>query len=516
MSEPRINATLKSFREIAENDAQRVLLVNTSVSGALPTGKLYTNIGNDLTYVSDFGFDSRLTRDITAFKALNPLTRLDVVSLAGTGAAATGSIDVNGVATAAGEITLTLASRRDESYTFKAAAGDLANDIVTDFYAQITGQVGLVPQLVRASGFIIGPPATLQFTATEPGAVGNSYGIEISGRIPGISITLAPMSGGTGTPVLTSVPDLLGDTRYQTVVAPYEFGAGFLTGLLDPRFNVANNILDGVGLMTITDTLANITIAAAAQDSTSLVLFANKKITETLYAGPHVMEAGHVVSASVAAIRSLRLTEGANISSIVVATQSSDQIGGAAIAGLPYANTPYVNLPTIDAGKGWTLAEEMQLNAAGAAVFTNSRSGTVLLQGRVVSTYKTDVLGAPDETFKFLNAVDVSSAIREFYFDQLKLRFAQSRLTLGDVEPNRAMTNPQGIAAFCVLLYQRLGSPDFVLVQAGAQSINFYKSNLNVKVLDLAIGSVQVSMKVLLVSQLRSIELPIEVTFTTF
>ncbi len=111
----------------------------------------------------------------------------------------------------------------------------------------------------------------------------------------------------------------------------------------------------------------------------------------------------------------------------------------------------------------------------------------------------------------FANAVDTSSSAREFFFNNNKARFVQSRLTDGDVIEDTADANPDIIRAFQVGLYQSLQNQS--IVQAGETSLQFFKDNIKIT-LDLLNGSVSLNMKVLIVSQLREIVGNIQIEFS--
>jgi hypothetical protein len=113
-----------------------------------------------------------------------------------------------------------------------------------------------------------------------------------------------------------------------------------------------------------------------------------------------------------------------------------------------------------------------------------------------------------------MNYVDTSSQAREYYFNNLKSRFAQSRLTTGDVIKGRDMANDLTIRAYCEKLYLDLSGPDFVLLQTGETAVKFYKDNLSI-VLDLATGKATITMTVPLVTQLREIVATMKIAFTT-
>jgi hypothetical protein len=126
----------------------------------------------------------------------------------------------------------------------------------------------------------------------------------------------------------------------------------------------------------------------------------------------------------------------------------------------------------------------------------------------------TNAAAVPDVTFTFLNYVDSSSAIREYFFNNYKARFAQSRLTEGDLSAGRDVANALSIRAFSEKLYSDLAGADKVLVQSGERALNFFKQNLVVE-LDLAEGKVTITMFVPIVTQLRTIQGTIKIAFAT-
>ena len=106
------------------------------------------------------------------------------------------------------------------------------------------------------------------------------------------------------------------------------------------------------------------------------------------------------------------------------------------------------------------------------------------------------------------------SGIREYFFNNLKSRFAQSRLTTGEVAQGRSMANEAVIRGFIVRMYNILSGPDFVLTQAGEDALKFFKENL-VVTLDLANRKVTFSSKTPIVSQLGIILGSVQLSFTT-
>ena len=65
----------------------------------------------------------------------------------------------------------------------------------------------------------------------------------------------------------------------------------------------------------------------------------------------------------------------------------------------------------------------------------------------VVTTFKTNELGQPDDSFKFLEFYETSSLVREFFEARKTQDFAQKSLTTGDVFNEKTTTNQTAILA---------------------------------------------------------------------
>ena len=504
---PRQQIILRAGPSAVELNPQRTLIVGQLTTGSATPGALVSNLQNNGSEDALFGADSMVAAMVRGFKRFNMLSQLDVIPLVDGGGAtdATGTVVFGGVATASGTITVNIGSRDNHSFSLAVTTGDtatvigdaLVTAIVADTRAPVTG--------VNVTG-------TVTLTAVNGGTVANSIGIEVDGAVAGVTLAATAMTGGATDPVLTGVFDVVGNVRYQTVVAPSEYGTSFLTDFLDPRFNPVTipNILDGVGIITSTDTFVNLEALANAENSQSLVIEGNKFIDNSLYRGSALFELNYVISSILGGIRSVRLTTGANISALVVSQNAGeDAIGGPQIASLPYANTPVAGLPVIDQDKEWTDTEVVALRAAGISLMGNNRTRNSIILDQVVTTRKTDAAGNSEITFKFLNGVDTASVFREFFFESNRARFAQDRLTDGDLVQTRSMDNAESIRGAQLGFYQSLQG---VIAQAGAASTDIFLSTLVISP-DVNSGLVSIQMQPILVGQLRAIDTVITVTF---
>jgi phage tail sheath gpL-like len=511
--QPEVTLALANADRAVSNTDQKVLIVGQKVAaGSATEGDLHANLSSTGAPENAlFGEASQLAAMVRAFKVINPIIQLDAIALDdAAGTARVVKVTFLGTATEAGTLVIVVGSEKLHRYEI-AIADEVAAAAIPALCVTVINADTKCP--FTASDATSG---VLDLTADNLGLVANDLGVETSGTIAGITgmAVTAPTPGATD-PTLTTILDNATD-RYQGIVWPYGVQAAIDTLLLwlDPRFNPDNAVEDGVAFVSIVDTHANGLISGNAENSPSLVIFCDKAETETNYIGPAMNEASYSKSAMFAAIRSLRLTQDASISRYLTSSASLDQFGGPALATLPYFNTPVPQLPAITAPRGWTNIEVEQLLTSGVSVIGANATGTSALVGEVVTTYKTDSAANPDITWKFLNYIDTGSNVREYMFNNYKSRFAQSRLTAGNVTRGRDVANDVVIRAYTEQMYKTLSGPNFVLVQSGEDATVYFKDNLDIT-LDLSLGKVTITMFVPIVTQLRQIIATIKIAFDT-
>lgn len=508
--QPKTTVTILGANTTTPNADQKVLFVGQQGTGSsIPTGNLVENVQANAEG-GLFDADSMLANMLRTARNQNPINQFDAIALDDNGSAvkATGTIVFTGPATEAGTINISIGSEKDHKLAVAVASGDSATVIGDTLAAAITADTTIPVTAVNAIG-------TVTITAVNGGTLGNFIGFLVDGTVAGVTVALTAMASGATDPVLTSVFDVIADTRYQAIVWPYFADTSELRTLLDARFNVSNKILDGMGYTSSVDTLANHLIRLNALNSLTLVDIVDKTTALATQTGGGTTELPYVKSSQFAAIRSLRLTTGASISDFVIATNGTlDNFGGPALASKPYFNTPLPDMPLILTGNGWTDSEIEQLFTAGGTVIGNNSAGILTLVGEVVTTYKTDIVGNPDISFKFNNFVDTASGAREYFFNNLKSQYAQSRLTNGDVIARRDQVNAIVIKSFVTKLFLDLTRAGFVLLEAGEEALAFFKANLSV-VIDKANGVATITMIVPIVTQLREINATMQIAFST-
>lgn len=510
---PEVNISLVSATTVQEIGVRRDLIVvqtpNATVN-ALVTGiedftqtELDTQFGASsyARFMIQQWLDSNQTGN-------NVKAKLDVIELLDDGAAvaSTATLTVSGAATAAGTITMSILSEKLFTQEIAVASSDAAAAVgiaITAAYAAVSAP------------FVVSDDAggVVTITASDLGTIGNNYGLKFSGVPAGLAIAITSgFTGGTGPPTVTSVFDLVGDIRYQGILWPEDLNATISVPVdfLDDRFNVSNDILDGVAFHGFIDTLANNKTEVNALNSQSLVVGGDNISSGSAITGPEIVHPVDWTLTEFMAIRARRLTDGASIASFVATGASNDQFGSKSLSSLPYFNTPLADTPLTISARLFDTAEQTELNTAGYSVLSSNKAGTGMIAGKVVTTYKTDAGGNADPSWKKLNYVDTASAAREFIFVNLKATFVQSRLTTGDPLAGISMENAESIKAVFYRFTDLLA--DAAILVKGAAATKALRDATTVTV-DLANGLATINSILPIVTQLDTMNVALKLAF---
>jgi phage tail sheath gpL-like len=509
ISKPSVTLSIIPAAQLAGVADQKVLAIGQMTNaGTATAGSLVQNIGNDSSESTLFGANSHLATIIREFKKLNKRSRIDAIPVedSGTGVAATASITFSGTASESRTYTVTVCSAKNWSVDVAVASGDTAADVAAAVEAAFTD----LTDYAKAPFTADSTSGEASFEAVNAGTLGNSYDIKVEGTVAGLTYTLAAWSTGANDPVLTGIFDVISNIRYQTIIFPSNYDITAVQDLLDARFNVTNDVMDGVAIQVIVSTLADAITAVEDLNSQNLVVIPNNVVDEDAHVGAAIIEMPDVIAAQVAAIRALRFTADAPLSQFQTTVSSKDQFGGIAIASLPYFNTSLPLLTVPDPSEAFAVEDVAEMEASGLGSIGANRAYNGVIMGELVTTYLTDGAGNSDTSYKYLNTVDTASVVREFFYTNLKQRFAQSRLTDGDLIAGRDMANASSIRSFCNQLYDELA--DEALLQAGSAAKKDFDSNLIIEV-SVSEGSVTIAMAPLLVGQLRLIIGTIQINF---
>lgn len=512
ISKPSVSITILPANQSISTAAHRVLIVGQmKTTGTASQNALTENIDNSGGEDALFGADSMVAAMVRAFRRRNKVTPLDVIAFTdASGTNASGTVAFSGTATESGTLYVTVGSYKNHRYAVPVTAADTATTVGAALVALIAADTKAPFTSVNTTG-------SVAITYDHDGLEGNYTGLRVEGTVAGITTTVTAFASGATQPaaMTASMWDLIGDKRYHTIVWPTSYTRSLVhDDLLEDRWNVNNTVLDGLAVQCQIASKADIVTAADALNVKSGFGVALKLINDTYFKGNMAQEFGYVVAAQVAALRALRLTEGANLSGYVNANVGPNDIyGGPALASLPYFNTPLYDLPVIPTGKGFTISEIEDLRDAGISTLGNNPANNTVILGECLTYYKTDTAGNVDPTFSFVNAVDTSSQVREYFVNNLRAQFSQCRLTEGDLIPNRSIANQKSIEAFMDKLFLELGSENYVLVQSGEAARKFFKANRSVS-LNLATGTVTINMQVPIVTQLREIVATMQIAFS--
>lgn len=165
-----------------------------------------------------FGKGSMLAGMVRAALAIDSYTELQCMPMAdnGAGVAATGTIVCAGSATASGTINLLIAGR---SVDVGVVSGDASTATATAIAAAINANLDLPVTASAAT-------STVTITARQKGECGNTLDVRVNYYVgqalpAGVTATIAPMTGGTGNPDIANALAAIGQEWFHTWAFPY-------------------------------------------------------------------------------------------------------------------------------------------------------------------------------------------------------------------------------------------------------------------------------------------------------
>ncbi len=514
-SNPRINIQLLPAALVdAFADRRDVIFGQTGVSGTAVDEALNTNMHliSEAALAALFGtgdlyYRILRWRDGVSVTDGGILPILDVVAVdpAGGASAATSDVVFAGQATEDASFTISIIDEKTFTLTVDVLIGDNATAVALLLDTAIGNLADAMFTSSPSSG-------TLTITADDVGIIGNAFGIKIDFSIAGLTVTVAAFTSGSGTPALTTVLDPIDSIRYTGVQWPESWDNTVITTELDARFNVSNDIFDGVAFQGSTDTFANNNILADGLNSQSLVLIGNNILAADPAFGPAILTPADWVASFFMGARDKRLSTGAQIADLIIATNApSDATGGPGLASLPYFNTELTEAVVVPPTDLYNLTEQIELENSGFTTFGPNRAGNAVIMAPVVTTFTTDSGGNANDSFHFLNFVDTGSVSREIIFNTLKSTFSQSRLTEGNIVPGRSMANARSIKGELLDIYRVLANN--ALTQAGNDAEAFFSANTTVEI-DLATRTATINGVLPIVTQLGVINYNLALAFT--
>lgn len=360
-----------------------------------------------------FGPGSVLANMAERFLKINKNNPLYCVPVAddGAGAAATGTFTVAGAPTAAGTVSLMVGGRN-------VKVGVTTSDTATTIATAIKDAINDDDDMLVTAGSLAG---VVTCTARNKGEHGNEIELSHSyftGEVlpAGITVTATSMSGGTGNPDIDDVWPVIGDDQYLLVVTPWTDAANLsaVESELSDRFG-GTRMSDGYGLYGKRGTFGALTTLGDSRNSQFTTIMGVK--------GP-----------------SNPWEWAAELAAQVAASASIDPAR-------PFQTLPLkVYAPKV--ADRFTLEERNQLLHAGIATFNVGASGEALIEG-VITTFKENAFGSPDESYLYLNTPLTLSYIRFDLKARITSRYPRHKLASDGmrVAPGQAVVTPKVIKA---------------------------------------------------------------------
>ena len=348
----------------------------------LPTGTkpaleavTVTSVSNAKTY---FGAGSMLARMAEKYLQNNSSNRLVCVALddLGAGVAATSKLTIAGTATAAGILVVYTGGRK---YSYGVAATDTAASIATGLAAMINADQERAVDAVAAADDV-------DLTARNAGVVGNSLALEVNffdgDELPeGITTTVTPFANGAGNPDVAEVFTVIGEDQYVLVSSPYRDTANLISmeTELTSRFGAVRQN-DGYAVYAAKDSLSGLSTLGDSR---------NSQFTTIVGYQGGLNDEAEVSAATVGTIIGPAQNDPARpfqtlVMSGIVAPKKVDQ---------------------------FTVSEKQILLCDGIATTRVSPGGDVQVE-RLVTTFKENAFGSPDNSYMDLNTPLTLSLLR--------------------------------------------------------------------------------------------------------
>lgn len=202
----------------------RTLLIGHKLAGASAVDNVPVLVSTTDQARAIFGVGSMLARMHEVYRGGDSFGEVWCVPIpAPAGAAAAGTIAYTGPATAGGTVSLYIGAQRVQA---AVAAGDTATAVAAAVAAAISADSTLPVTATAATG-------TVTLTARHVGLLGNDIKVQhnyrgVSGgeALPaGVGATITALSGGSGSPTLTTAFANMGDEEYDFIVHPFSDSA---------------------------------------------------------------------------------------------------------------------------------------------------------------------------------------------------------------------------------------------------------------------------------------------------
>lgn len=367
---------------------QEVLIVAQLLAEGSVAQNIPVKIFSDAQAGERFGYGSQVHLMTAAMLKANPYVALTCIGVDDNeaGVAATGTVTVSGAATASGTLRLYVGNAYVET---GVAKGDAAADIAADLKTALDNARALPVTGAVAT-------AALTLTAKHKGLGGNDIGLDYAAANDCCSLTVAPMTGGSGDPDISTALAVVFAEQYNKIVVPWT-GAEALAALSDHLDDVSGPLEQrpGVGVFGYTGALAAAITASAG------------------------LNAGRMVNAYLRGSRSLPMEVGAAMAGVMAAEEDPARpLNTLALDG--------IHAPDIEYRLSRTEQESLLYN--GVTPLEVGPGETVRIV-RAVSTYTVDAQGVEDISLLDITSMTTLDYVRKACRSRIALRFPRSKLS---------------------------------------------------------------------------------------
>lgn len=403
----------------------RVLILGQKETAGTATKEQVYAISNEVKADGYFGVGSPLARMCRMFKLNAPNTELFAMALSEAGTAlASGVMSFAGSATADGTLWLMVGgSAVDVAVTSGWSQADVASAVASAIQAD--------PQLCVQASLVT---STVVLKARGSGVLGNYYDVRVNyydgqENPAGITPHITALAGGSGAPTISGAWAVIDNDQYQHVIQAYTDATTLasLESEMDDRFGPMIG-RQGFGYTAVRGTYASCgTLGLTRNSPHNAIIGANNSPT-----GPEMWAAalGAVAAAALEAdparpLHTLKLKG-------VLPPPSADR---------------------------FTRTERNALLFDGISTWTVDGGGNVILE-RVISTYRTNSLGAPDPSYLDITTLFTLMEIRYQWLTRMSNRFIVPRFKLADdsfpVQPGSSVATPKIIKQETIALFKDL------------------------------------------------------------
>lgn len=494
----------------------KVLIVSQKLaSGTAISGALYEDVLSDKNYETLFGKKSMMAECLRAFNRANGgYTKVGAISLedASGGTAAAGAVVFSGTsATEAGTITVNIGDSIRHSYEISIAVGETPTQIGDALVAAIIADTEI------PLGTPVNTTGAVALLFAHKGTIGNGTYLEVIGSVAGITIALTAFTGGATDPTLTGLFTPIALRKYDITGENYIIDE--TKTLLNSRFSIGKRDLSGISIFSKQGSRADLLTFLDNYNEKTLCIHCNEAIGTSTYKGAAVKSFPSVIACTLMGIRAKMLTQDAPLNDIISTSFPNDLIGSVSKCSAPYFNTLIPTLDMVDLENEWLDSDIDDINEAGGFVIGNNTADNSLIFGDILTTYKTDVSGNIDTTFKFLNTVDEYNFATSYYFAALTIFFNQTRMTVDANVAGWNMVTKNDIEDKVLAIYRQISGMEFVngrtiiLCVGGEEAIVKIRKSL-VITLAPATGEVSIQLALIPMAQVRKVVMVNTITWT--